>query len=87
MKTTYEDCRELTNELNRKLQFLGKDFIYALLGKDNEDFLYIEQIHKDLDNPITAFVGGSIQATYNCLIAIHSLIGSYPLNDTLNKLQ
>ncbi len=85
-KTTYEDCRELTVDLNVKLMDLKKEFVYFLGGVDNENSLYIEQIGND--GTITnAFAGGTIQSTYNCLIAMHSMIGSYPLNTTLNNLQ
>ncbi len=83
-KTTYEDCRKLTMDLNVKIQSLRKGFIYFLGGVD--DSLYIEQIAND-GTVTNAFAGGSFQSTYNCLIAMHSMIGSYPLNTALNNIQ
>lgn len=78
-KTTYEDCRELTNRLNLELRVKDSPFIYFLGGDKNSDTLYIEQVR--LDGQIrNAFAGGTPQSTYNCLIAMHSMIESYPLS-------
>jgi len=85
-KITYEDCRELTMDLNKKLQYLKKDFIYFLGGVDNENSLYIVQVGTD-SSLTNVFAGGTVQSTYNCLITMHSMIESYPLVQTLNNLQ